>query len=155
MTPEEYIDQRLDDQIDWYDGKSGWAQKRFKWMRGIEIAAAAAVPLLAGYEPIWQHVNYLVAFLGFLVAVVAGLLGLLRYQETWVEYRTVSETLKHEKFLYLTKTAPYDRGDTFQTLVQRVESTISKENSAWAQQTRDAAAVSASAGDETLDSSEP
>ena len=136
MTPEDYVDQRLDDQITWYDAKSGWAQRRFKWIRGIEIGAAAAIPLLAGYEGIWQHVNYLVAFLGFLIAVLAGLIGLLRYQEIWIEYRTVCETLKHERFLYLTKTAPYDSDDTFHILVQRVESVISKENSSWAQQTR-------------------
>jgi len=151
MNPEEYIEQRLDDQIDWYDAKSGRAQRRFKWMRGLEIGAAAAIPLLAVYEPIWTQANLLVAGLGAAIAVLAGLLGVLRYQEIWVEYRTVCETLKHEKFFYLTRTPPYDGENAFQVLVQRVEAVISTENSAWAQQTRENLAApsdpSAEAGD--------
>jgi hypothetical protein len=29
MTPEEYLEQRLDDQFRWYDGRSGSAQRWF------------------------------------------------------------------------------------------------------------------------------
>ncbi len=151
MTPEDYIEQRLDDQINWYDSKSSRAQKRFKLMRGVEISAAAAVPLLVLFVPVWEPTNFLIALLGALIVVIAGLLGFLRYQEIWIEYRTVSETLKHEKYLYLTQTTPYDQGETFQVLVLRVESLISKENSAWAQQTRESIVAPAPAGADTSD----
>ncbi|HFC76762.1 MAG TPA: DUF4231 domain-containing protein, partial [Candidatus Moranbacteria bacterium] len=41
------------------------------------------------------------------------------------------ESLKHEKYLFLTKSEPYDIDEPFKLLVQRVESLISKENTNW------------------------
>jgi hypothetical protein len=41
------------------------------------------------------------------VAAIAGLITLIKFQENWTEYRTVSETLKFEKFLFLSKAGPY------------------------------------------------
>jgi hypothetical protein len=51
--------------------------------------------------------------------------------EKWIEYRTTTETLKHEKYLYFTNSLPYANDDTFVLLVERVERLISKENSRW------------------------
>ena len=47
MEEAEYLEQRLDDQINWYDKKSSANQAAFKRLRLIEIIAAAAIPLLA------------------------------------------------------------------------------------------------------------
>ena len=59
----------------------------------------------------------------------------MKFQEKWSEYRTTSETLKHEKYLYETKSGPYDneRTDNFKSFVVRIENLISKENSSWSQ----------------------
>ena len=38
-----------------------------------------------------------------------------------------------EKFLFVTKTEPYDSDDAFPILVQRIETLVSKENVTWAQ----------------------
>ncbi len=45
---EEYLENRLKDQIDWYDKKSQTNQKFFKRLRLLEILAAAVIPFLAG-----------------------------------------------------------------------------------------------------------
>ncbi|HEY3129303.1 MAG TPA: DUF4231 domain-containing protein, partial [Acidobacteriota bacterium] len=71
--------------------------------------------------------------LGVVVAVIASLLGLLHFQEHWLEYRATAESLKKEKFLFLTQTEPYDKNDAFHLLVQRVEALLSKENTGWIQ----------------------
>jgi hypothetical protein len=42
ISPEEYIEQRLNDQIVWYDRKSGTNQRWFKRLRFAEIVAAVA-----------------------------------------------------------------------------------------------------------------
>ena len=39
---------RLEDQISWYDRKSNYSQQVYKWIKIIEIVAAALVPLAAG-----------------------------------------------------------------------------------------------------------
>lgn len=138
MTPEEYLEQRLDDQIRWYDAKSGSAQRWFKGLRAAEIVFAAAIPVLASFvgdENPW--IGPLMGILGALVVVLAGILSLQQYQERWVEYRATAESLKHEKYLYLTSTDPYAGPDAFPLLVQRVEALISKEHSSWSGYTRE------------------
>ena len=47
--------------------------------------------------------------------------------------RAAAESLRKEKFLFLTQTEPYDKDDAFHLLVQRVEALLSKENTDWAQ----------------------
>ena len=139
MTPDEYITERVDDQIGWYDQKSQRAQSWFKRLRGLEIIAAGAIPLFAGFGggSTWSVI--VVGVLGAIVAVLASLLSLNQFQENWIEYRTTCESLKHEKYLFLTKAEPYNEDDPFDLFVQRIESLISKENSAWSQYTRSGA----------------
>ena len=63
---------------------------------------------------------------------ISAILGLYKFQDNWTSYRTTCESLRHEKFLFLTKTNPYDDNNAFNLLVQRVEMLISQENSSWA-----------------------
>lgn len=132
MDEDKYIKVRLDDQIDWYSKKSKRSQNWFKALRALEIIAAVTIPFLAGYatdtEP---EIKVIIGLLGIVIAFVAGIISLNKFQEIWTEYRTTSETLKHHKFLFLTKSSPYETEGAFQALVQTVEALISKENSNW------------------------
>jgi len=132
MNEEAYIKERLDDQIDWYSQKSKRGQNWFKSLRAIEIIAAASIPLLAGYATDAKpELIVIIGLLGVIIAFVAGFISLNKFQEIWIEYRTTSETLKHHKYLFLTKSSPYDTEDAFHALVHTVEALISKENSDW------------------------
>lgn len=132
MNEQEFLKERLDDQINWYDKKSQWNQKRYKILKIAEIIAASSIPFLTGF--IDKEINYwhvLVGLLGVLIAVCSSVSALYKFHELWIEYRTVAETLKHHKYLYLTKTSPYHNDKAFELLVDVVESIISKENSNW------------------------
>ncbi len=132
MNQEDYIKQRLQDQIDWYDRKSKLNQNWFKRLQVISIIASGSIPFLTGYiTDSTGGVKVLVGSLGLVVAVITSVLGLFKFQENWLAYRTTSETLKHEKFLFITNSEPYDQEESFKLLVQRVEGLISKENSSW------------------------
>jgi hypothetical protein len=134
MNEQQYIEQRLDDQINWYDKKSQWNQRCFKRLSVIEIVAASSIPFMVSYiteKAISLKIT--VGLLGVLVAVISGILALCKFQENWIEYRTTCESLRHEKFLFLTKTAPYNIDKPFPLLVRRVEELISKENTKWLQ----------------------
>src|SRR6266581_9591716 len=133
MSPEEYIEQRLNDQIGWYDRKSSTNQSWFKRLRFAEIVAAATIPFLPGFAGNSFPIKIAIGALGVFVAVIASLLGLLQLQVNWIEYRATAESLRREKFLFLTQTAPYDKDDAFHLLVQRVEALLSKENTEWVQ----------------------
>lgn len=136
MNAEEYIDERLDDQISWYDKKSLASQRWYKRLRMVEFVAAALIPFLVGYlAPETTATKIVIGLLGVAIAVITGTLGLCQFQERWIEYRTTCESLKKEKYLFLTESDPYD-GEVsarFRLLVQRVESLVSKENTSWAQ----------------------
>lgn len=132
MNQEEYLQERIDDQINWYDRKSMQNQKWFKRLQVISIIAATTIPFISGYiTETTTELKLAVGVLGLIVAAITAILGLYKFQENWLEYRTVCESLKHEKYLFLTKSEPYDSEDSFKFLVERVEGLISKENTKW------------------------
>ncbi len=141
MSAEQYLAERLDDQISWYDKKSQWNQNWFKRLRLAEIVAAATIPFLSGMGTTVPGVGttdgrlqlVVVGLLGMLVAVAAAAISLFKFQENWIQYRTTAEQLRHERFLFLTSVAPYNTAESFALLVERVENLISRENSLWAQ----------------------
>jgi hypothetical protein len=132
MSPEQYLKERIDDQIRWYDKKSSNSKKGYIGLRFVEIGSAAAIPFLAGFDQ-YPHALFAVGILGIVVSICAATTSLLQLQEHWIEYRTTAESLKKEKYLYVTQTEPYHRDDSFALLVQRTETLVSKENTNWAQ----------------------
>ena len=129
---------RLKDQIDWYDKKSGKAQRAFKRIKVTEIIAAALIPFLDSLSAIvpWlrNHIPLVAGGLGILITILEGILHLYRYQENWNNYRSTAEALKHEKYLYLGKAGPYAKtatSDPDALLAERVEGIVSQENAKW------------------------
>jgi hypothetical protein len=133
MDQEEYLKNRVDDQIAWYDRRSATYQAWFYRLRMVEIICAATIPLLAGYVEPFSDLKIVIGVLGLLISVVAGVLALYRFQENWTAYRATCESLKHEKYLFLTKTPPYDGTDAFPLFVQRAEVLMAQERTAWVQ----------------------
>lgn len=134
LAPEEYLKDRVDDQINWYDRKSQTNQRWYKWLRIMEVVAAASIPFLVGYMTEGEFwIKFVVGFLGVVVTVITGIIGLYRFQENWIEYRTTCESLKHEKYLFLTQSEPYAGEKSFPFFVERIEALISTENTKWYQ----------------------
>lgn len=134
MTEKEYLEQRVEDQITWYNNKSSNNKKLFQVLKIMEIIFALAVPFLSGFLSAERmEIKYLISLIGVIIAAIAGIVALLRLQENWIEYRTTAETLKHEKFLFVTKVGPYSAENAFEIFVERFENLISKENSNWSQ----------------------
>lgn len=76
-------------------------------------------------------VKITIGLIGVCLAVITGFIALFKFQENWIEYRTTLESLKHEKYLFLTKSPPYNIEDTLPLLVERVEAHISTEHNKW------------------------
>jgi hypothetical protein len=133
MTETEYLQQRLEDQIDWYSAKSSHCQSRYKAIRVVEIVSAAIIPLLSGLGEKIPCGPWIIGTLGVVIAVATAVGSLFKYHENWIQYRATSEALKHEKYLYLASVTPYDGANSYHVLVQRVEGLISNENSTWTQ----------------------
>ena len=119
--------ERLEDQISWYDRKSGDSQRRYKWLKLLELAVAAALPVVAGLKsPVW-----VTGGLASLIVVLEGTQHLYQFQEHWITYRSTAEALKHERYLYLAKAGPYAGEDRHSQLAERLEGLISQEHAKW------------------------
>ncbi len=121
---------RLEDQINWYDRNSGSNQRWFKRLKVAQIASGALIAFCTTF----RHglLSYLPGILGVFVIVLEGLQGLYQYQHNWITYRTMSEQLKREKYLWLAKAGPYASADHPDVLLaERIEDLISREQSSW------------------------
>ncbi len=65
--------------------------------------------------------------------MLEGVQQLFQWQTNWVLYRSTTEALKHEKFLFLSCAGPYATTDRLQVLVERVEGLVSQEHAKWTQ----------------------
>ena len=119
----------LEDQIEWYEGKSASNQKGFKLLKICVISAAALIPVLAKIATM----SWLTAGLGVFIVILEGLQQLNQYHSNWISYRSTCEALKHEKFLYLGKAGIYAvANDPHALLAERIESLVSQEQAKWA-----------------------
>jgi Protein of unknown function (DUF4231) len=122
---------RLENQITWYDTRSGYCQKMYKGLKLAELIAAAGVPLFAGLA---QNA-WITGALGAAVVVLEGVQHLNQYHTNWMSYRSTAEALKHEKYLHAAKAGPYVVSDAPDALLaERVEGLISQEHAKWVTQ---------------------
>lgn len=131
MNEEEYIKDRLDDQIQWYDNKSQHHQKWYKKLKILELGAGFLIPIFTTLKP--SYFEAWISALSGLILLSEGLIALYSHQSNWIDYRRTSKLLKHEKFMHSTGTGVYSNEENpFKLLVERVETLISSENINWA-----------------------
>jgi hypothetical protein len=133
MNIDEYISQRVDTQISWYELQSKRHKCAYSSLRIIELTTSVSIPLVVAFVFADITNRIITACLGVIIAVSSGILNLFRFHESWIEYRKTAELLKNEKFLFLTKSDCYNMENSFSIFVEKIESLISKENSHWAQ----------------------
>jgi hypothetical protein len=123
---------RLNDQLDWYDKKSGDNQKRYKQIKVAQLVLAGSIPVFALVGDTWGR--WVTAILGASVAILEGLQQLGQYNNLWVSYRATAEQLKHEKYLFLAHSGPYKglkEEGALSLLAERVEERVSTEHAKW------------------------
>ena len=140
MTDQEfqaYVDERYEDQVDWYDGKAGVNQRIYNRMQWTIIILAAVTPVLVVFvldKDLPTGLSHLPAVTSAVVAILTAAMKTFKYQETWLNYRTTCESLRKEKHFYDANLGDYQEGadaNKRATFVNRVESLISRENTVW------------------------
>jgi hypothetical protein len=139
MTEEEYFQERLEDQISWFGKKSSYNQKMYKRLVLVEILLSVSIPFMTAYvSNDTPELKFVIGGMGIMIALIAGIMSVYKFQELWVNYRTTSETLLQEKYLYLTRSGMYQENRTsrpYNDFVLRIENILSDENLNWKQQT--------------------
>jgi Protein of unknown function (DUF4231) len=121
---------RLEQQIKWYDTKSGSAQWYYKRVKLLEFVLSGAVPITA----LLANGGWITALIGAGAVLLEGLQQLNQWQHNWITYRSTCEALRHEKYSYIARSGSYDGMSDEQakkSLVERVESLVSTEHAKW------------------------
>ena len=119
---------RLEDEISWYDRRSGYNQRVYKILKFATVLFAATVPVAAALSAR----AWITGGLGVLIILVEAVQQMNQYHHNWISYRSTCEALKHEKFLYAATAGPYATTDTpLRLLAERVESLVSQEHAKW------------------------
>lgn len=128
---------RLEDQLQWYDTKSVYCQKWYKWLKLVQIILAVLIPVLSHLEP--MYAKWATSVAGALIAALEAMQHVNQYSTLWVTYRATAERLKHEKYLFLSAAGPYAgllQSDRLTSLAERVEEHVSTEHANWFNETR-------------------
>jgi hypothetical protein len=131
ITEDEYLADRLDRQIKWYSEKSTINKRLNNWSKILTIVMGTAITVVTQLDVEDNVKSIVLTLIGSSVALLAGVNGILKFQEKWMTYRSTAEALRQEGFLFKTKSGIYDVSNAFQVLVPRIESIISSENSSW------------------------
>lgn len=129
----EYINSRVDEQITWYDKKSLSCQNKYKIAQTIEIVLASLIPLLSAYSKDCTFIALVVGALGAAIAIIESITKLYKWHENWIEYRTTCELLRYQKYLFETKSSPYNNDiESIENIfVRNIENIIFSENNKW------------------------
>lgn len=128
---------RLEDQLRWYDHKSLNAQWWYKRLKLTQLALAVFIPVASHLPP--DFAKWTTALSGALIALLEGVQHMNQYSTLWVMYRSTTEFLKHEKFLFLSAAGPYkslSNEERLLMLAERVEERVSTEHANWFNETR-------------------
>lgn len=131
MTQNEYLTERLEGQINWYNEKSTINKRWYQFLKTLEIVLASITPFLIALIKLGNSLLYFAGIVSIIAGIVAGVLIAFKFHEKWIKYRTICENLKHEKYMFITQAGIYSQETSFSIFVERVEYLISKENSEW------------------------
>ena len=130
-----YMKERVDDQLAYYEKSANKAKHWYTWMQSSIIILAILVPIIVnmpsevGLDFLAPHIKVLVTILSLLLAILNGLLNFQKHQDLWLGYRITGECLKHEKYLYLTRSGKYRQHESpFSEFVLSIESILSAEH---------------------------
>jgi hypothetical protein len=131
MTPEEYIDERLNQYKEWYDKKAVSAKRNCQWMRAISVVGGAIVPVLVNLPYNKLIVQIITTFVSLIIVVLISLESVFHFGDQWKNYRSTEQLLAKKYFNFVSGEGPYrqqDSNEVFLNLVDRVENAISSEN---------------------------
>ena len=126
----QYVSERYENQVKWYSDKSRINKKLYQWFQWGAIVLSASIPVLVvSFE---GNFKWITVTLSIVLAIVTSGLKTFKFQENWINYRTIAETLKKEKHYHDAELNEYAATDDKEQLfVERVETLISRENTLW------------------------
>ena len=134
MNHEEYLKERVDNQINWFNKKSSTNKNWYYGLGVFEIFLAISISFINITGLIEESSKSLISsIIGGLIAAIAGLLTFVKFQQNWFRYRITSESLISEKYKFITMSEPYSAEDAYNQFVNNIELILTRENKKWAE----------------------
>ncbi len=135
MKADEYVDQRVNQFVGWYDRKAVKAKAAYLRIRTIAVVGALVVPVAANLDFSWYqaHRTIVTTLISLLVSIAVALDSVYHFADQWRNYRSTEQFLSREKFPFQTGEGPYketNEEEAFLLFVERCEAQIASENSA-------------------------
>lgn len=125
-----YLTERYEKEITWYDLRSAQNKRLYLYFQWAVIILSALIPVLT--VALDKSQTYIAAGMGVLLAIGTAGLKTFKFHENWINFRTIAETLKKERYYYDALLGEYAKAQDKEALfVERVEAVISRENSLW------------------------
>lgn len=132
LSPSQYMSERLEPQIRYYErGANAAKRKHFAIQTtvvGLGVFLPVVVNLSAQIEARQVQLAALATAVSLVLAFLNGIANLRKHGDLWLQFRITEELLKREKFLYLTRSEPYEESDRDVRFVASVEALISSEH---------------------------
>ena len=129
---QDYIKNRLEPRIRWYDGQSKVNMNRYNSLQVLTLGISAIIPVINVVSGDFI-IRIISALLGGLIAAITGILQLSKAHESWILYRSTAETLIREYNLFKLKSGDYsednikDESKRNNMFVDRCEAIMSTE----------------------------
>lgn len=130
MSSFNYVNDRLEPQLEYYSKRAKTNKKLYYFFSTLSILLSIVIPFLAGkVERLDSEYVSIIGLLALFLSAFNVIVYHFRFREKWIKYRTVNESLKHQKYKYLAKVESFAGNDADKILVEKVESLISIDNS--------------------------
>lgn len=128
-----YIEDRLDKQINYYYIQSNHAKHSDNIFKTIQIISAASATVLTTNSFMYNSIilSTSCTIICLFLVVSQSINAYKKYNENYIRFKITCEALKREKYLYLEKVEPYNKTNALKLLVLRSESIIIEENRDW------------------------
>lgn len=143
LSSEDYIRDRINDQLRFYDKKAGRYKSLYLSMRAATVIGGAMVPVLVNlnFAPVIVNLGSFVftvngikvstTVISLMVVLFVSLESVYHFKEQWRNYRSTAELMKKEYFLYASgqgRFAGKTEAEAYRLFVEQIETAIDVEN---------------------------
>lgn len=130
----------IESQIAWYEKKCLSCKRADIATQIMVLGIAVSIPAISAVEFV-ERVYVVMAF-STLLAFLEGFRTIMKYKETWINYRTMLESMRKERFMYAQALGPYrdiekitgeEPESKTEILARRFLDLTSAENETWQQ----------------------
>lgn len=125
-----YLKERYTYQVSWYDNKAVKYKRLYYLFQWLIIIISATLPVLISITSMANKNPVII--LSVVLSILTTSMKAFKFQENWINYRTITEILKKEKYFFESGIDCYqDESIRNNIFIERVEAVISKENNLW------------------------